>query len=83
MEISGITHFILKRGATVFDLICGKHYQGSPLVQSWPNVPPQVTVCISVSVVNHVLLSRYKMLLRNRSFEPKDEPMRVAEQSQL
>ena len=83
MEISEITHFILKRGATVFDLICAKHYQGSPLVQSWPNVPPQVTVCISVSVVNHVLLSRYEMLLRNLYFEPKGEPMRKAEQSQL
>ena len=57
MEISGITHFILKRGATVSEKICGKHCQGSPLVQGGLKVPLQVTVCMSVSVVNYLLLT--------------------------
>ena len=73
IEISRITHFILQRGATVSRNICGKHYWGSPLVQGRFEVPYQITVCMSGSVVNHWLLSRYETLLRNLYIEPKDD----------
>ena len=75
MEISGITYFALKRGATVSEEVCSKYWKESPL-------PLQVRLCMSVSVVNHLILSHYEMLLRNLYIDPKDEPMKEAKPRQ-
>ena len=37
---------------------------------------------MSVSVVNHLILSHYEMLLRNLYIDPKDEPMKEAKPRQ-
>ena len=62
-----------QRGATVTAKVCGKHYRRSPLIQGGLEVPCQVTVSMTGSIVNHLLLSRYGTLLRELYIEPKDE----------
>lgn len=73
MEISRITKFIMDRGASVSLKILGRHYRRSPLVQGGLEVPCEVTVTMSGSVVNHLLLTRYETLLEELYIEPKNE----------
>ena len=51
----------------------GTHDQENLLVQGGLEVPCQVTVSMSCSVVSHLLLSHYEMVLRKIYIEPKDE----------
>ena len=52
-----------------------KHYRRSPLVQGGLEVPCEVSVRMSGSIVNHTLLQRYKALLRELYTKPKEEDM--------
>ena len=73
MELSRITRFIIQRGAIVNVKVTGKHYRQSPLVQVSLEVPCQVSVKMSGSIMNHALLQRYEMLLQELYIEPKEE----------
>ena len=73
VEISRITKFILQRGARVQATVTGKHYQRSPLIQGGLEVPCLVTVTMSGSIMNHLLIARYEKFLGELYLEPKDE----------
>ena len=73
MEISRITKFILQRGARVTAKVTGKHYRRSPLVQGGLEVPCQINIRMSGSIVNHTILSRYQNLVEELYLEPTDE----------
>ena len=73
MEISRITKFIPQRGARVQATVSGKHYRRSPLIQGGIEVPCLVTVTISGSIMNHLLIARYETLLGELYLKPKDE----------
>ena len=70
MEISRITKFIVDRGAMKMSVI---YYRRSPLVQGGLEVPCNVTITMIGSVVNHLLLTWYKSLLKELYIEPNDE----------
>ena len=53
IEISRITKFIMDRVASVTLKITGRDYRRSPLVQGGLEVPYEVTVTMSGSVVNY------------------------------
>ena len=73
VEISRITKFILQRYARVQATVTGKHYRRSPLIQGGLEVPCLVTVTMSGSIMNHLLIARYEKLLGELHLEPKDE----------
>ena len=73
MEIGRITKFIADSGAKCILKIHGMHYRRSPLVQGGTEVPCEATITMIRSVVNHLLLTRYKLLLKELCIEPKDE----------
>ena len=73
MEISRITKFILQRGARVQTTVTGKHYRHSPFIQGRLEVPCLVTVTLSGSIMNHLLIARYEKLLGELCLTPKDE----------
>ena len=62
MEISGITKFILQRGARVQATVTGKHYQRSPLIHDGLKVPCLVIVTLPGSIINHLLIAQYGKL---------------------
>ena len=73
MEISRITKFILQRGARVQTTVTGKHYRHSPITQGGLEVPYLVTVTMSGSIMNHLLIARYEKLLGELCIKPKDK----------
>ena len=77
MEISRITKFILDRGVVCTIKIRGKHYRRSALVQGGLEIPCDVTISMIGSVVNYLLLAKYKSLLKELYVEPKDEEIVV------
>ena len=76
-EISRITKFILQRGAIVQATVTGKHYRRSPLIQDGFEVPCLVTVTMSGSIMNHLLIVRYEKLLGELCLESKDGEIMV------
>ena len=73
METSRITKFIIDRGAQVAVKIRGRHYRRSPLVQGGLKVPCWIKIAMVGSIINHHLLVRYELLLKELYIEPKDE----------
>ena len=73
MRISRITKFIMARGVSVTLKIIGKYHRRSHLVQGELEDPCQMTVMISRSVVNHLLLTLFEKVLNELYIEPKNE----------
>ena len=73
MEISQVTKFLLDRGANVSAKLMSTHYRRSPLVQGGIEIPCVVTVSMPGTVINQLLMERYKQLVETFSTEPKEE----------
>ena len=73
MEISRVTKFLLDRGANVSAKLTSTHYRRSPLVQGGIEIPCVVTVSMSGTVINQLLMERYKQLVETLYTEPKEE----------
>ena len=73
MEISRVTKFLLDRGAIVSAKLTSTHYRRSPLVQGGIEIPCVVTVSMSGTVINQLLMERYKQLVGTFFTEPKEE----------
>ena len=63
MEISRVTKFLLDRGANVSAKLTSTHYRRSPLVQDGIEIPCVVTVSMPGSVINQLLMEKYKQLV--------------------
>ena len=63
MEISRVTKFLLDRGANVSAKLTSTHYRRSPLVQGGIEIPCVVTVSMPGSVINQLLMEKYKQLV--------------------
>lgn len=72
-EVSRITKFIIDRGAKVTVELLGTHYRRSPLVKGGLEIPCKVSVSMSGTCVNLLLLERYKQLTEELYLEPKEE----------
>ena len=73
VQVNRITKFIMVGGVSVTLKIIGKYHQGSHLVQGGFEGPCEMTVMMSRSVVNHLLLTQYKKVLSELYVEPKNE----------
>ena len=73
MEISRITKFLIDRGADVSAKLTSTNYRRSPLVQGGLEIPCLVTVTMPGTVLNQLLLERFKQLVEERYSEPKSE----------
>ena len=73
MEISRVTKFLLDRGAHVSAKLTSTHYRRSPLVRGCIEIPCVVTVPVSGTVINQLLMERYKQLVKTLYMEPKEE----------
>ena len=60
-------------GVSVNLKIIGKYHQRSHLVQGGLEGPCEMTVIMSRSDVNHLLLTRYEKMLNEFYIEPKNE----------
>ena len=73
MEISGVAKFLVDRGANVSAKLTSVHYRRSPLVQGGIEIPCVVTVSMPGTVINQLLMERYKQLVETLYTEPKEE----------
>ena len=73
LEISRITKFLLDRGAVVSAKLSSTDYRRSPLVQGGIEIPCIVTVSMPGTVINQLLLEKYKQLVQTLYAEPKEE----------
>ena len=73
MEISRVTKFLVDRGANVSAKLTSTHYRRSPLVQGGIEIPCVVTVSMPGTVINQLLMERYKQLVETLYTEPKEE----------
>ena len=73
MEISRVTKFLLDRGANVFAKLTSTHYGRSPLVQGGIEIPCVVTVSMPGTVINQLLMERYKQFVETLYTKPKEE----------
>ena len=73
MEISRVTKFLLDRGANVSAKLTSMHYRRSPLVQGRIEISCVVTVSMPGTVINQLLIKRYKQLVETFYTEPKEE----------
>ena len=71
MEIRRITKFTERCKMYIEDI--WMHYRRSPLAQGGLDVPCKMTIAMIGSVVNHLLLTRYKSLFKELYIEPKYE----------
>ena len=71
MEISQITKFLPNRGANVSAKLTSTHYRRSPLVQGGIEIPCVVTLSMSGTVINQLLMERDKQLVEKLYTEPK------------
>ena len=60
MEVSWVTKFLLDRGANVSAKLTSSHYRRTPLVQGCVQIPCVVTVSMPGTVINQLLMERYK-----------------------
>ena len=63
MKISRVTKFLVDRGANVSTKLTSTHYRRSPLVQGVIEIPCTVTVSMPGTLINHLLIERYKQLV--------------------
>ena len=73
MEISRITKFLLDRGANVSAKSTSTHHRRSPLIQGGIEIPCVVTVSMPGTVINQLLMERYKQLVETLYTEPKEQ----------
>ena len=73
VQVNRITKFIMARGVSVTLKIIGKYHWRSHLAQGGFEGPCEMTVMMSRSVVNHLLLTQYKKVLNELYVEPKNE----------
>ena len=62
----------IQRGTVVSVKVARKNYRRSQLVQRGLEVPCEINLRMSASIVNHTLLQRYETLLRELYTEPKN-----------
>ena len=67
MEISRITKFLIYGGANVSAKLTSTNYRRSPLVQGG------IEISFIVTVVNQLLMERYKQQVEKLYIEPKNE----------
>lgn len=70
-EILRITKYLLARGAIATVILTSDHYRRSPLVQGGLEIPCKVSVTITGTVSNLLVLERYRQLVESRYTEPK------------
>ena len=63
MEIPRVTKFLRDRGANVSAKLTRTHYRRSPLVQGDIEIPCVVTVSMLGTLINQLLMERYKQLV--------------------
>ena len=73
MEISRVNKFLLDRGANVSTKLTSTHYRRSPPVQGGIEFPCVLTVSVPGTVMNQLLMERYKQLVETLYTEPKEE----------
>ena len=73
MEISRITKFLIDRGADVTAKLSSTNYRRSPLVQGGIEIPCIITVKMPGTILNQLLMERFKQLVQERYIEPKNE----------
>jgi len=73
MEISRVTKFLLDRGARVSAKLSSTNYRRSPLVQGGIEIPCIVTVSMPGTIINQLLMERYKQLVETLYAEPNEE----------
>ena len=73
MEISRVTKFLLDKGANVSAKLTSTHYRRSSLVQGGIEIPCLVTVSMPGTVINQLLMERYKQLVETLYTETKEE----------
>ena len=73
MEISLVTKFLPDTGANVSAKLTSTHYRRPPLVQSGVEIPCVLTVSMPGTVINQLLMGRYKQLVETLYTEPKEE----------
>ena len=73
IEISRVTKFLLGRGANVSAKLTSTHYRISPLVQGGIEIPCVETVSMPGTMINQLLMERYKQLVETFCTEPKEE----------
>ena len=71
-EISRVTKFWLDRGGNVSATLTSTHYRRSPVGQGGIEIPCAVTVSMFGTVINQLLMERYKELFETLSTEPKE-----------
>ena len=64
---------MLDSGAIASAKLMSTHYRRSPLVQGGIEIPSVVTVPIPGTVINQLLMERYKQLVETLYTEPKEE----------
>ena len=73
MEISRVTKFLLDRGTNVSAKLTSTHYRRSPLVPGGIEIPCVVTLSMPGTVINLLLMERYKQLVETLYTESKEE----------
>ena len=73
MEVSWVTKFLLDRGANVSAKLMSTHYGRSPLVQGGIEIPCVVTVSMPGTVINQLLMERYKQFVETLGTKSKEE----------
>ena len=72
-EISRITKFLIDRGADVTAKLTSTNYRRFPLVQGGIEIPCLITVTMPVTILNQLLMERFKHLVQEKYVEPKNE----------
>lgn len=72
-EISRVTKYFLARGATMTATLTSVHYRRSPLVQGGLEIPCKISVTITGTVSNLLVLEKYRQLVETLYTEPKEE----------
>ena len=73
MEISHIAKFLIDRGADVTSKQTSTNYRRSPLVQGGIEIPCLITVTMPGTILNQLLMERFKQLVQEKYVEPKNE----------
>ena len=73
VQVNRITKFIMAGGVSVTLKIIGKYHRRSHLVQGGFEGPCEMTVMMSRSVVNHLLLTQYEKVLNELCIKPENE----------
>ena len=73
IELFRVTKFLIDRGANVSLKLTSTNYRRSPLVQGGLEIPCLVTVTMSGTIINQLIMEKYKQLVNEKYVEPKEE----------